>query len=121
MDGIMIDYVKVLSRWNQYRAAQRPNLRELPRILAERLGWAATDFTAVTQANTGECQCQLLEGDVLYNFVAKTPITNGLIGLFPGGYTDREIIDETFLGGISIATLLQVATDAEWAGVCGAS
>lgn len=116
-----IDYIKVLLRWNQYKAAQRPNLRELPCTLAERLGWPVTDFTAVTQANTSQCQCRLLDGDVLYNFVAKANIPNGLVGLFPGGYSDREIVDEAFLGGISVATLLQVATDAEWAAVCGAS
>ena len=114
MNNITIDYVKVLSRWNQYKTATWPNLRELPYKIAERLGWPAADFTVVTQANTGECQCRLLEGDILYNFVARVTIPNGFIGLFPGGYSDREIIDEAFLGGISVATLLQVATDTEW-------
>ena len=115
MDDIMIDYVTVLSRWNQYKAAARPNLRELPQKVSQRLGWPVADFGAVTQANTDQCQCRLLEGDVLYNFVAKVIIPNGLIGLFPGNYSDKEIVDEAFLGGISVATRLQLATESEWA------
>lgn len=111
------NYVKILSRWNQYKVSQRANLRELPQKIAQRLGWAVADFTAVTQANTSQCQCRLLEDDVLYNFIAGVTIPNGLIGLFPGGYSDKEIVDEAFLGGISVATLLQLATEDEWAAV----
>lgn len=116
-----IDYLKVFYRWQVYCIAETKRLRDLPRKICKRLRMllVADDMVAVTQANTNECQCQLEDNDVLYNFVAKQTIRDGLRGLFPGSYTNKEILDETFISGIQLSLLLHLATDQEWAETIG--
>jgi hypothetical protein len=102
----IIDYNKIERRWVEYVAANSKNLRSL-----------SSDDDAITQANTDGCQCRLTNGDFVYNFVEDCFVAGGLAGMLPPGADWKAIVDEVFLGGKSLATLIGQATDNEWSQV----
>ncbi len=101
-----IDYNLIERRWAEYTAAQNKNLRSL-----------SPDDDRITQANTDGCQCRLTNGDFVYNFVEDCFVAGGLAGMLPPGAGWRTIVDEVFLGGKSLATLISQATDNQWISV----
>ena len=102
----IIDYDIVERRWAAYMATNKKNLRSL----------IADDN--ITQANTDGCQCQLINGDQVYNFVERRFVDGGLAGMLPPGASWREIVDEVFVGGESLAAIIHRASDNEWSLVC---
>ena len=102
-----IDYVKVLNRFAAYKASDFKDMHSLSRAYINK------DADRVTQANTPGCQCVLRHGDRVLNFVENIVIGD-LAGMLPPGATDREIVDEVFLGGTSLATLIHWASDDQW-------
>jgi hypothetical protein len=105
-----MDYNKILSRYANYKASTFRDLLSLSRAYTNK------GFDRITQANTEGCQCSLRPGDQVLNFVENIEV-GGLAAMLPPGATDREIVDEIFLGGTSIATLINWASDEQWSRV----
>lgn len=116
-----IDYDRVLSRYAEYKASNYKNIRSLSREYNNSLQVKNRLFDRVSQANTEGSQCALCEGDVIINYVENKAV-GGLAQMLPPDATDREVIDQIYLGGISIAELIHWASNAQWARVldgCG--
>lgn len=106
---MMIDYVKVEQRWAQYMAAgNKTNLLSL------------VENDHITQANTEGCQCRLLEGDHVWNFVEDVFVAGGLAGMLPPGSSWLTIVNEVYVGDQSLAALIHRASDERWANVIAA-
>jgi hypothetical protein len=105
-----IDYDRVLLRYAEYKASPYKNLRSLSQGTKNRL------FDRVSQANTEGSQCALCDGDIVINYV-ENKVVGGLAQMLPVGATDREVLDEVYLGNVSLATLIHCASDAQWARV----
>ena len=104
----MIDYVKVEQRWAQYVASNKKDFLSL------------VNDNHITQANTEGCQCRLVEGGFVYNFVENVFVAGGLAGMLPPGSSWRTIVDEVYLGGETLAALIHRTSDEQWAIVIGA-
>ncbi len=105
-----MDYDKILNRYNAYKASTFRDLLSLSRAYTNK------GFERITQANTEGCQCVLRPGDQVLNFVENV-VVGDLSAMLPAGATDREIVDQIFLGGTSIATLINWASDEQWSRV----
>lgn len=105
-----MDYNKILSRYAAYKASTFRDMLSLSRAYTNK------GFERISQANTDGCQCVLRSGDQVLNFVENV-VVGDLAAMLPPGATDREIVDEIFLGGTSIATLLNWASDDQWSRV----
>jgi hypothetical protein len=105
-----MDYDKILSRYAAYKASTFKDLLSLSRAYTNK------GYERITQANTEGCQCVLRPGDQVLNFVENVEVGD-LAAMLPPGATDRDLVDEIFLGGNSIATLLNWASDEQWSRV----
>ena len=105
-----MDYDKILQRYAAYKASTFRDLLSLSRAYTNK------GFERITQANTEGCQCVLRSGDKVLNFVENVEVGD-LAAMLPAGASDREIVDELFLGYTSIATLLNWASDERWSRV----
>ncbi len=105
-----MDYDKILQRYAAYKASTFRDLLSLSRAYTNK------GFERITQANTEGCQCVLRPGDKVLNFMENVEVGD-LAAMLPHGATDREIVDEIFLGGTLIATLLNWASDEQWSRV----
>ena len=110
MAAANIDYDKVLGRFAAYKASDFKDLLSLSRQYTNK------GADRITQARTPGCQCTLAFRDVVVNFVEKK-VVGDLAAMLPAGATDREIVDEIFLGGTSLATLIHRASDEQWSRV----
>jgi hypothetical protein len=105
-----MDYDKILSRYAAYKTSTFRDMLSLSRAYTNK------GFERITQANTDGCQCYLRPGDQVLNFVENV-VVGDLSAMLPPGATDRDVVDEIFLGGNSIATLLNWASDEQWSRV----
>lgn len=102
-----IDYNKVLQRFAAYKASDFKDLLGLSNQFTNK------GPARVTQANTNGCQCVLGRHDIIMNFV-ENKVVGDLTAMLPAGASDREIVDEVFLGGTSLASLIHWASDDQW-------
>lgn len=107
-----MDYDKILSRYATYKQSTFRDLRSLSKTFGQG-GAAARQHDRVSQANTEGSQCVLEDGDTVYNFVEKKSV-GGLADMLPAGASDREVVDEVMLGGVTLAELINWASDAQW-------
>lgn len=110
----IIDYDQVLERYAAYKESDFKDIRALSKSYCQSEG--INGFDQVTQANTAGCQCVLHNNDIVLNVVEYKRI-GGLAQMLPPDATDREVVDEVKLGGISLAELIHWASDAQWARV----
>ena len=104
----------VLERYAAYKASNFKDIRGLAKSYCQAAG--IDNFDQVTQANTTGCQCVLRTNDGVVNFVENV-LVGELANMLPPGATDREVVDEIKVGGISLAELIHWASNAQWARV----
>ena len=110
----IIDYDPVLQRYTAYKASTFRDIRSLAKTYCQAA--SISQFNRVSQANTEGSQCTLGDDDIVLNFV-ENRVVGDLAQMLPPGATDREVLDEVKLGGVSLAELIHWASDAQWARV----
>lgn len=104
--GAQMDYDKILARFAAYQASDNKGIHLL------------VNNARVTQMYTKGCQCRLGPGDIVVNFI-ENKVVGGLAAMLPPCATNREILDQVFLGDVSLASIIHQASDDEWNTVIG--
>lgn len=115
----IINYDQVLERYVAYKASNYKDIRSLAKSYCQAI--CINQFNRVSQANTENSQCTLGLNDIVLNFV-ENKVVGCLANMLPPDATDREVVDEVKLGGVSLAELIHWASDEQWARVidnCG--
>jgi hypothetical protein len=106
-----MNYDLVLQRYAAYKASNFKDIRGLAKSFCQAAD--IDNFDQVTQANTNGCQCVLRNNDVVVN-VVENVLVGELANMLPPGATDREVVDEVEVGGISLAELINWASNDQW-------